>query len=73
MVFAILSMFLTDFTSLIVEKGPIFATRFSQSGQWLLSASLDGTACVWDVKEKKLYMQFRCHAGLPVHLLILSR
>lgn len=45
------------------EKGPIFATRFSKSGRWLLSASLDGTACVWDVAEKKLFMQFRCHAG----------
>ncbi|KAH8110643.1 WD40 repeat-like protein [Phellopilus nigrolimitatus] len=44
------------------QKGPIFATRFSKSGRWLLSASLDGTACVWDVAEKKLFMQFRCHA-----------
>ncbi|TDL28350.1 WD40 repeat-like protein [Rickenella mellea] len=44
------------------HQGPIFATRFSKSGRWLLSASLDGTACVWDVSEKKLYMQFRCHA-----------
>ncbi|KAI5122354.1 hypothetical protein M0805_004112 [Coniferiporia weirii] len=43
------------------HQGPIFATRFSKSGRWLLSASLDGTACVWDVAEKKLFMQFRCH------------
>jgi len=43
------------------HQGPIFATRFSRSGKWLLSASLDGTACVWDVEEKRLFMQFRCH------------
>lgn len=47
----------------ICEKGPIFATKFSESGRWLLTASLDGTACVWDVNERKLFMQFRCHAG----------
>jgi transducin (beta)-like 1 len=43
------------------HQGPIFATRFSKSGRWLLTASLDGTACVWDVNEKKLQMQYRCH------------
>ncbi|KAL5536012.1 hypothetical protein ACEPAF_4106 [Sanghuangporus sanghuang] len=43
------------------QKGPIFSARFSSSGKWLLSCSLDGTACVWDVKGKKLHMQFRCH------------
>jgi transducin (beta)-like 1 len=45
------------------EKGPIFATRFSKSGRWLLTASLDGTACLWDVREKILQMQYRCHTG----------
>jgi transducin (beta)-like 1 len=48
---------------LVVEKGPIFATRFSKSGRWLLTASLDGTACVWDIKDKKLFKQYRCHQG----------
>ncbi|EJC98713.1 WD40 repeat-like protein [Fomitiporia mediterranea MF3/22] len=43
------------------HQGPIFATKFSNSGRWLLSGSLDGTACVWNVAEKKLHMQFRCH------------
>ncbi|EPT01568.1 hypothetical protein FOMPIDRAFT_1036248 [Fomitopsis schrenkii] len=43
------------------EKGPIFATRFSKSGRWLLTASLDGTVCVWDIHEKKLHKQFKCH------------
>ncbi|CCL98106.1 uncharacterized protein FIBRA_00100 [Fibroporia radiculosa] len=43
------------------HEGPIFATRFSRSGRWLLTASLDGTACVWDVAEKRLHKQFQCH------------
>lgn len=50
------------------EKGPIFSARFSSSGKWLLSCSLDGTACVWDVKGKKLQMQFRCHEGMHQQL-----
>lgn len=44
-------------------KGPIFATRFSKNGSWLLTASLDGTTCLWDVKEKRLHKQYRCHKG----------
>ncbi|KDQ63157.1 hypothetical protein JAAARDRAFT_120290 [Jaapia argillacea MUCL 33604] len=43
------------------HKGPIFATRFSKSGRWLLTASLDGTTCVWDIVQKKLHRQYRCH------------
>ncbi|TFK41943.1 WD40-repeat-containing domain protein [Crucibulum laeve] len=43
------------------HQGPIFATRFSKDGRWLVSASLDGTACLWDVKEKRLHRQYRCH------------
>ncbi|RDB29531.1 F-box-like/WD repeat-containing protein TBL1Y [Hypsizygus marmoreus] len=43
------------------HQGPIFATRFSKSGKWLLTASLDGTACLWDVKEKRVHRQYRCH------------
>ncbi|KAG6873839.1 hypothetical protein C0995_010451 [Termitomyces sp. Mi166 len=43
------------------HRGPIFATKFSKSGKWLLTASLDGTACLWDVKEKCLHKQYRCH------------
>ncbi|GLB35783.1 putative WD40 repeat-like protein [Lyophyllum shimeji] len=43
------------------HQGPIFTTRFSKSGKWLLTASLDGTACVWDVKDKRLHKQYRCH------------
>ncbi|KAH9486362.1 F-box-like/WD repeat-containing protein TBL1Y [Psilocybe cubensis] len=43
------------------QKGPIFSTRFSKDGSWLLTASLDGTTCLWDVKEKRLHRQYRCH------------
>ncbi|KAF8079015.1 WD40 repeat-like protein [Lyophyllum atratum] len=43
------------------HQGPIFATRFSKSGKWLLTASLDGTACLWDVKDRRLHKQYRCH------------
>ena len=44
-----------------LEKGPVFATRFSKSGQYLLTASLDGTVCVWDVRKKILFGQYGCH------------
>lgn len=46
-----------------VEKGPIFATRFSTSGKYLLTASLDGTVCQWDVPNKSLEAQYNCHEG----------
>jgi transducin (beta)-like 1 len=49
--------------SVFGEKGPIFATKFSKSGEWLVTASLDGTACVWNVKNKKLHKQYRSHTG----------
>jgi len=45
------------------HSGPIFTTRFSKSGRWLLTASLDGTACLWDVKGKRLHKQYRCHTN----------
>lgn len=44
-----------------VEKGPVFATRFSQSGQYLLTASIDGTVCVWDIPKKALHKQYHAH------------
>ncbi|KAF9245902.1 WD40 repeat-like protein [Melanogaster broomeanus] len=43
------------------HKGPIFAAKFSMSGQWIATASLDSTSCVWDVKNKRLYRQYRNH------------
>jgi len=50
------------------HEGPIFATKFSKSGQWLLTASLDGSACVWNVKTKKLHMQYRSHTDCCLDL-----
>jgi len=50
-------------SSVFGEKGPIFATKFSKSSEWLLTASLDGTSCVWNVKNKRLHRQYRCHTG----------
>jgi WD40 repeat protein len=44
-------------------KVPIFATRFSPSGRWLLTAGLDGTVCVWDVESKTMTKQYSCHEG----------
>jgi transducin (beta)-like 1 len=43
------------------HKGPIFAAKFSPSGQWIATASLDSTSCVWDVKTKRLHRQYRNH------------
>ncbi|KAH6916628.1 WD40 repeat-like protein [Coprinopsis sp. MPI-PUGE-AT-0042] len=43
------------------HQGPIFAVRFSKDGRWALTASLDGTAAVWDVKEKKLAQHYIVH------------
>ncbi|KAI6135491.1 WD40 repeat-like protein [Pisolithus croceorrhizus] len=43
------------------HKGPIFAAKFSPSGQWIVTASLDNTSCVWDVKDRRLHRQYRNH------------
>ncbi|KAF8204464.1 WD40-repeat-containing domain protein [Mycena galopus ATCC 62051] len=43
------------------HQGPIFAVRFSKDGKWLITASLDGTVCLWDVHAKELNMQYRAH------------
>ncbi|KAI0347683.1 WD40 repeat-like protein [Trametopsis cervina] len=47
------------------EKGPVFATKFSRSGQYLLTASLDGSVCVWDIPSKTLHAQYSCHDREP--------
>ncbi|KAF8528107.1 WD40 repeat-like protein [Hysterangium stoloniferum] len=47
----------------IYHSGPIFSVQFSKSGKWLLSASLDGTAIVWDVATKGLQMEFKVHTS----------
>ena len=48
----------------MVEKGPIFAVRFSPTGRWLLTASLDGSWCIGDVREKRLHRQVKVHKGM---------
>ncbi|KAI0073703.1 WD40 repeat-like protein [Panus rudis PR-1116 ss-1] len=43
------------------HEGPIFSVRFSPSGKWLITASLDGSVCAWDIAQKKLHAQYNCH------------
>ncbi|EJD48488.1 WD40 repeat-like protein [Auricularia subglabra TFB-10046 SS5] len=43
--------------------GPIFTVKFSPSGMFLLSASLDGSTVMLDVRAKKLLREYRCHEG----------
>ncbi|KAJ6601264.1 WD40 repeat-like protein [Mycena vulgaris] len=43
------------------HQAPIFAVRFSKDGKWLLTASLDGTACLWNVNAKELDTQYFVH------------
>ncbi|KAK7680552.1 hypothetical protein QCA50_016333 [Cerrena zonata] len=45
------------------HQGPIFATRFSKSGKWLLTASLDGSVCLWDIPAKQLHSQYNLHSA----------
>ncbi|KAF7302932.1 hypothetical protein MKEN_01255700 [Mycena kentingensis (nom. inval.)] len=43
--------------------GPIFGVQFSGNGEWLLSASLDGSVCLWDVAKRELHTQYRLHTN----------
>ncbi|KAF7329882.1 hypothetical protein MKEN_00251900 [Mycena kentingensis (nom. inval.)] len=43
------------------HQASIFAVRFSGDGKWLLSASLDGTTCLWDVARREMHTQYRVH------------
>lgn len=49
------------FAESMQKKGPVFATRFSPTGQYLLTASIDGSVCVWDIPKKALYKQYHTH------------
>ncbi|KAI0319053.1 WD40 repeat-like protein [Amylostereum chailletii] len=37
------------------HQAPVFASRFSKDGKWLVSASLDCTTCVWNVASRQLH------------------
>ncbi|KAK1229779.1 hypothetical protein PQX77_001689 [Marasmius sp. AFHP31] len=43
------------------HKGPVFTARFSPSGRWLVTASLDNTACVWDIPMKRIHRVYKAH------------
>lgn len=43
------------------HQGPIFAVRFSKDGRWAITASLDGTTSVFDVKQKTLAQHYFVH------------
>lgn len=45
------------------HNGPVFATRWSKSSQYLLSASFDKTAVVWDAKSETKRQQIKLHDG----------
>lgn len=60
---SIRTIFVLTLTFFIL-KGPIFTVRFSKSGRWLVSASLDNSACLWDVKERRLHRQYKSHTGI---------
>ncbi|KAL0579172.1 hypothetical protein V5O48_002853 [Marasmius crinis-equi] len=43
------------------HKGPIFTARFSPSGRWLATASLDNTSNVWDMNTYRLHRTYEAH------------
>lgn len=45
------------------HNGPVFATRWSKSGQYLLSTSFDKTVVVWDAKSETKKQQIKLHDG----------
>ncbi|KZV82358.1 WD40 repeat-like protein [Exidia glandulosa HHB12029] len=45
------------------HTAPIFNVKFSPSGLFLLTASLDGTAAIFDVRAKKLVREYQYHEG----------
>ncbi|KAF7302961.1 hypothetical protein MKEN_01258700 [Mycena kentingensis (nom. inval.)] len=54
------------------HTGPIFAVEFCRNGTWLLSASLDGTVCLWDVAKRELFTQYRLHTNSCMNVKWLS-
>ncbi|KAF9024125.1 WD40 repeat-like protein [Hymenopellis radicata] len=54
------------------HEGPIFTTRFSPNGKYLLSASLDGTTCMYDVAKKVLKRRFKSHKDCVLDIIWLN-
>ncbi|KAF8921889.1 WD40-repeat-containing domain protein [Mucidula mucida] len=54
------------------HEGPIFTTRFSPNGKYLLSASLDGSTCLYDVAKKALKRRFKSHKDCVLDIIWLN-
>ena len=59
-----------DQQKLLGHTGRCFDIRYSSDGNFLLSASEDGTAILWDVKTRKV-RRFRLKLGFHIYLNIL--
>ncbi|KAI5898063.1 WD40 repeat-like protein [Schizophyllum commune H4-8] len=44
-----------------LHKGAIFVVRYSPNGKYILTASLDGTAGLWNPANKSLVRQYQAH------------
>ena len=49
--------------TLAKHKGPIFSLKWNKSGDYLLSASVDKTAIIWDTKTGDMKQHFENHSG----------
>jgi transducin (beta)-like 1 len=52
------------------HNGPVFATRWSKSGHYLLSASFDKTVVVWDAKLQTKKQQIKLHDGAATLVMV---
>ncbi|KIY50650.1 WD40 repeat-like protein [Fistulina hepatica ATCC 64428] len=50
------------------HTGPLFAVRFSPSGNYLLTASLDHTVILWDILHKSMIHQYKFHSNCALDL-----
>ncbi|KII94043.1 hypothetical protein PLICRDRAFT_36273 [Plicaturopsis crispa FD-325 SS-3] len=50
------------------HEAPIFAVRWSPSGRYVLTASLDGFTLLWDMLNKKLQNRYQCHRDCVLDL-----
>ncbi|KAI4528777.1 WD40 repeat-like protein [Schizophyllum commune Loenen D] len=46
-----------------LHTGAIFVVRYSPNGKYILTASLDGTAALWNPANKSLVRQYEVHKG----------